>query len=438
MLRNLAEAASVFGGNLYGNPENPVNNVLIDSRLVQSGDLFIAIRGKNRDGHLFVDEVLQKGGNAVVSKNEWDSGVIVVNNTITSLQKAAGIIRKNKISSRIVAVTGSSGKTTTREMIFASLKKSNLKAVGTTGNLNNHLGLPLTILNLDEDADVVVLELGMNHTGELAFLGSITMPDITLITNIGRAHIEFFKTHDEIAHAKSELLMETQRGGLCLIPSGEQILVDVAEEVPLVIRSIGEDGDLWFEKKDGEYCLQPGGEKLVLQVRGKHNAANAVFAVATAEALGIDRMTALDGISTFTGITGRGEVLNTGFFTILDESYNANPDSMLACLEELMEYNEPRVAVLGDMLELGDESLKFHREILSRADLLDLRFLILVGSLFREASDVLQNTEFRLCDTAEQAQDRVRELMKQGDTILVKGSHSISLDKVVTGLQEEA
>ena len=103
MLRNLAEAASVFGGNLYGNPENPVNNVLIDSRLVQSSDLFIAIRGKNRDGHLFVDEVLQKGGNAVVSKNEWDSGVIVVNNTIISLQKAAGIIRKNKISSRIVA-----------------------------------------------------------------------------------------------------------------------------------------------------------------------------------------------------------------------------------------------------------------------------------------------------------------------------------------------
>lgn len=408
------------------------SNVTIDSREAGSESLFFALQGRNADGHEFVEEVLGAGGAAVVSRDGFTGAVLEVDSVEDALMEA-GAWARDCMGYPVVGVTGSSGKTTTRKMLAAALS-TRYRTWQTKGNLNNHLGLPLTLLNTPLDREMLVLELGMNHSGELLQLGWAARPNLSLITNVGTAHIENFGTKENIILAKAEILSCTEKGGIAVIPAGQKIFMEKAEERGLEIITHGSGGDCFLENGRA----MPWGIDLALLYNGEHNMRNAVAAIAAAQRLGVDPVDSAEVISKLPPGTGRGDVFFTADYTVIDESYNANPESVAACLKSAVQLNEkPLVAVLGDMLELGEKSLPSHREVLRLVKEYGFDLAILVGNWFRMASESSTGLNFILAADWREALDMVKDSAKPGSTILVKGSNSIQLGQLVQELKRE-
>jgi UDP-N-acetylmuramoyl-tripeptide--D-alanyl-D-alanine ligase len=424
-LDSLAEHLCVPGDTGYR-----FHTALIDSRSAGPGSLFFALPGSRTDGHCFVEEVLRAGSAAVVSREGFSGPVLRVPNVEEALFQA-GRWARSRFKCPVVAVTGSSGKTTTRELILLALR-SRMKAGGTIENRNNRLGLPLTLLNTRDDISVLVLEMGMNHAGELLELGEAAMPDTTVITNIGSAHIEFFKDRDGIASAKAELLRTTRRGGNAVIPRGEPILLEAARERNLKIVTTGPGGDAWVENG----LLMPWNLSPGLRIPGEHNLANALTALAASTLFGVDPAAASEAMGGYRGMAGRGRILCCNGVTVFDESYNANPESTLACLEMLKDAGLAGIAVLGDMLELGDHAGQAHDTVLARASGMGLRKVVLVGQEFLKALRRAASPNVEWVPNPEAALELLRETIGSGDRVLVKGSHSLGLSLVVSGLRE--
>lgn len=437
MRYSLSELASATGGVLTG-PDKAVSGAFVDSREAAAGSVFFAMPGSRTDGHAFVREVLDSGSFAVVSSGSQAQGTIMVRSVPDALLAAGAAMRK-LLRGMVAAVTGSSGKTTTRELLALALSAS-YRVDSSRGNNNNRIGLPLSILNLDQDAGAVVLELGMNHEGELRELGNVARPDATVITNVGSAHIEFFSGHDALARAKAELLETTAPGGFCVIPSGEPVLRDVASASGLAVRTFGPRGDFWLEKRDGECVLQPFGVRMNLFVPGDHLLTDAAMAVVCAAGMGVDPHAAARAQAPFTGLAGRGGTFSSRGMTVVDESYNANPDSMIACLEALSSRPGRKAAILGDMLELGEASGRLHTAVLEMAAGCGLELLILVGPSMRIASAAMEGapTVLSFADSPKGALDALSGYGTEGLVLLVKGSHSMGLDQLVEALRSEA
>ena len=435
-MMRLGDIALACGG--WVAPESAdrvIARVVIDSRESSRDCLFFALGGGSTDGHLYVDNVLQDNGMAVVSRGSKREGIILVESVEQALLDAAQW-RRDNIRSRVIAITGSSGKTTTRLFLTAALECS-YSVYSTRGNLNNHLGMPLTILNAPEDdPDIIILELGMNHAGELLLLGGVASPTDCLVTNIGHAHMEFFDTIDDIARAKAELIRTTASGGLCVIPVDEEILKSAAHIAGLNIRYFGDGGDAWFEDEDGTYIIYPYKKELRLQFEGSHNIMNAVSAVLMADTLDVPIERAIGAIAAVTPYKGRGRVVRVEGITILDESYNANPDSTLACLVVLERTNGSRAAVLGDMRELGKDAPGFHREILQKADSIGLDFMILTGELYDSVKDTAARTRIFIARDWKEALRILRDTASSECTVLVKGSNSLQLGELVRSMEE--
>ena len=322
-------------------------------------------------------------------------------------------------------------------MFLTAVLECSYSVYSTSGNLNNNLGMPLTILNApEEDPDIIILELGMNHAGELLLLGEIASPTDCLVTNIGHAHMEFFNTIDDIARAKAELIRTTAHGGLCVIPVGEDILKSTAHIAGLNIRYFGDGGDAWFEEEDGTYIIYPYKKKLRLQFEGSHNMMNAVSAVLMAGALNVPIERAITAIAAVSPAIGRGRIVRAGGITILDESYNANPDSTRACLAVLQGIKGSRGAVLGDMRELGKDAPIFHREILQKADSIGLDFLILTGELYDSVKTAAVRTRIFMAEDWKEALGILRDTASSECTVLVKGSNSLQLSELVRSMEE--
>ncbi len=488
-MMRLGDVARATGG--WVSPESAqrvVADCVIDSRKAGKGSLFFALEGIHTDGHAFVDDVLRKDGMAVVSRGERRRDTVVVQSVEKALLDAAEW-KRGTIGSKVVAITGSSGKTTTRRLLIAALE-CRYTVYGTTGNLNNHIGLPLVLLNAPEkDADLMVLEMGMNHAGELLVLGGVSRPHHCLITNIGRAHMEFFTSVDGVARAKAEVIRTTAPGGFCVIPEGEDILSRTAEERGLDISSFGPGGDVWLDIDDcGSCVLEPWNIGMRLALSGRHNCVNAMVAVLMAHRLGVkpeDAVRALtidateaaplrpheidlvveraagspmfvgelaaalmgqrlgvnpeDAVRAMEGLSpsgGRGRILRTDGLVILDESYNANPDSTLVCLDVLGTAEGNRAAVLGDMYELGERAPEYHREVLMRAEEIGLDLLILTGSIY---ASQLEKTGLTGAVTAadwREALTALRERAPRPCTVLVKGSNAMELGRLVRALEE--
>ncbi|MFO7626344.1 MAG: UDP-N-acetylmuramoyl-tripeptide--D-alanyl-D-alanine ligase [Candidatus Fermentibacteraceae bacterium] len=412
-----------------GNTGYTFDRAFIDSRNAGPQSLFFALPGSRTHGHDFVQDALSLGAAAVVSRKGFPGPVLVVPDTTEALFHA-GVWARSQFSCPVAAITGSSGKTTTRELLMLALG-SVMSVDGTRGNLNNRLGLPLSLLNASKDASALVLELGMNHAGELLSLGAAAAPDISVVTNVGTAHMEFFGSRDGIAHAKAELLRTTRTGGTAVIPVGEPILRDAAKERNLRVVTTGPGGDAWVE--DGvlmPWRIMPG-----LSVPGGHNLENALSATLAAELLGVDPETAVKAMEGYLGMPGRGRVLQRCGFTVYDESYNANPDSTMACLDLLAGSREKGIAVLGDMLELGGLSAEAHRLVLERALEMGLRLVVLVGSAFEEVWRGDKGVSW--VPDAGSALELLKASVREGDRVLVKGSHSLGLDSVVRGITGE-
>ena len=433
----ISDIARAAGG--WISPETSfgsIENVVIDSRVSGKSSLFFALEGEKTDGHLYVDEVIENGGYAVVSRGLKRNGIILVDNVEQALLDAAKW-RRRQFDSRVIAITGSSGKTTTRQLLTSALRTS-YDVFSTSGNLNNQLGLPITILNVpDPPPSIIILEMGMNHAGELALLGSIALPTDCLITNVGLAHLEYFPSREGIAKAKAELIQATDPGGTCVIPVGEPILKKAALDRRLDIKFFGENGDAWYKNDDdGSYRMYPWGIKLDLQFEGDHNASNAVSAVLMAEVIGVSPQAAITGMENVSPDAGRGKIVEAGDVTILDESYNANPDSTRACLKVLGSITGDRAAVLGDMRELGERAQELHRQVLETADSLGLKFLILTGDLYNSVKNTVVHTDVFCAEDWFEALSILRQIVTPGSTVLVKGSNSVRLSELVRLMEE--
>ncbi len=429
-MRSLVSLASRLG---CPKPEEYLfNTAIINSRMANPGTLFFALPGTNTDGHKYVPDVLGADGAAVVSRDGFTGSILEVDSVKEALLEA-GAWARDCIKVPVVGITGSSGKTTVRMMLAAALSTQFLVSQ-TKGNLNNHLGLPLSLLNVSEKAEMVLLEMGMNHSGELYRLGWAARPNVSLITNIGTAHIEFLCSRENISKAKSELLQTTEVGGLAVIPFGEKILLDAATSRGLEIITHGSGGDCYV--KDG--IAMPWGIDLQLNYSGEHSKQNAVMAIATAEKLGVEAREAYNGIAKLVPTAGRGETIHWNSSVVIDESYNANPESTTACLKSVAEsYEKPLFAVLGDMLELGMEADYNHREIVKLVDRLNYEHIIFVGDSYQNVLRNNESAKYTVATDWFSALEILRNVVEPNSAILIKGSNSIKLSNIVNQIKKE-
>ncbi len=428
--------------------DSPINQITTDSRTTQQGDLFFALVGDNHDAHDFVPDVLAKGAWAIVSRGDLAgvAGCFFVPDTLNALQQLAAAWRK-AVNPFVFGITGSSGKTTVKEMLAAVLRtKFGADAVlATAGNFNNRIGLPLTLLNLREHHRYAVIEMGMNHFGELAALTRIAAPDTALVNNAMRAHIGCgFNGVADIARAKSEIYQGLPENGVALLPA-EDANLPVFQAACNGLKTLtfgAEQGDIHAENIElqplsSTFDLVYGTERVrvSLPAAGRHNVANACAAAALALQAGVSFAETAAGLATFGNIKGRLQqkrgIRNA---LILDDTYNANPDSMKAALDVLAKQPAPRVFVMGDMGELGeDEAPSMHEEIGVYARDLGIEYAYFVGDNSVQAAEKFGGNGLWFADKDPLIQVLAHDLPERA-SVLVKGSRFMQMEEVVAAL----
>ncbi|MDP3582620.1 MAG: UDP-N-acetylmuramoyl-tripeptide--D-alanyl-D-alanine ligase, partial [Ignavibacteria bacterium] len=364
------------------NPDGfkPISKVEIDSRKVKKGCLFVAIKGEKFDGHDFIITAVQNGAQAVVVNKKKikkfdtiDVTMIAVDDTTKAFGDIANIWRR-KLKAKVVAITGSNGKTTTKEMV-ATLLAEKYNVVKTLANNNNHIGVPLTILSADEKCDVIVLEQGTNHFGEIAYSAQISQPDFALMTNIGDSHLEYLNNREGVYKEKSALFAETDmNGGTILINSDDAVISSHTQDFKCII-SYGFNGKTSVKGKilgytdDGRTNVQITSGKIkieaTLPVYGEANAKNFLAAIVVALILGLTKKQILDGVKKFAPVHGRVEVKKFKNAVVIDDTYNASPASVKSAVDTMNKIKtyKNKIVVLGDIFELGNQSVKIHKEL---------------------------------------------------------------------------
>jgi len=451
---DIQKIAKVVNGKVSrGDAKVLVTGYSTDSRTLKPGDLFIPLRGEHFDGHDFLLEAVRRGAAACLSEDLCAGlavPVIQVEDTLTALGDLAATLRAG-FPGPVVGVTGSSGKSTTKEMLSSVLALTG-PGLKSEGNFNNLIGLPLTLLRMSGEHQWIVVEMGASQRGEIARLTQIAQPTVGVITNIGPCHLEGMQGLDGVARAKGELFAGLQPGASAVLNADDSrvMLVPVANNVNRVLYGFssaaqvrGEDVHADAEGVSFRLCFPGGVHAVRLPVCGRHNVSNALAAAAAAFCLNIPEALVVQGLEGFRRLRGRMEILSLDEgVVLLDDTYNANPLSVTAALHALAEMagEGRRIAVLGDMLELGEQSTALHFEVGEKgAALLDI--LILVG---REAAAIgrgaLQggmaaDSVFHCADHSEAAA-LLRRLWRRGDCILLKGSRGMRMEWVRLLLEE--
>ncbi|HYH58306.1 MAG TPA: UDP-N-acetylmuramoyl-tripeptide--D-alanyl-D-alanine ligase [Thermoleophilaceae bacterium] len=438
-MRDAAWVAEAAGGELVaGDPTAPgPRRAVVDSRGVEPGDLFVGLHGANADGSRFAADALAAGAwGALVgparagelAESGGGAPVIAAQNTLTALAALARAWR-HELGCRVVGVTGSTGKTSTKD-ILAALLAPHLRTHRNRENWNTEIGLPLTVLEAEPGTDVLVLEMAMRGEGQIAELAAIAEPDVGLIVNVGPVHLELLGTIERVAAAKAELIRDLPAHAVAVVPAGEALLEEhLRDDIETI--TFGPDGDVRLESfADGRAVILARGERVELELPfdEDYNLANTVAAVAAASALGVTPSGRLD--VAFSAL--RGEIVELdGGVTVVNDCYNANPMSMRAALEHLAASSaERRIAVLGGMAELGESGPRFHHEIGHLADALGIDVLITVGELALPYADAFGGELHQVGD-AEEAGALLEEIALPGDRVLVKGSRSVGLERVL-------
>ncbi len=452
--RTAVELARAVGGRLAGgDPAAVATGASIDSRTIRPGEAFFAIVARN-DGHAWAADAARKGAPVVVASRRVDlpgtTALVLVEDTIAALGRLATDERARRRSLRVVAVTGSAGKTTTTALVRAALG-ARWRTAGTPGNWNNHLGLPLAILGLPADAEAAALELGMNHAGEIRELAAIADPEVGVVTLAGRAHLAAFPDVAAIARAKAELWEAmaaaggTGRTRVAVLPDDDPRLLALAREVglPVVRFGLGPEADLRGTEVTrpgpGRVAFRVEGVRVELALWGRHAVRNALAALAAARALGVPVAEAAPRLAEVEPLPGRGRIHSLADGTVLvDETYNANPDAVRAVLEALAGFpvRGRRVAILGDMLELGSEAPTLHREVGAAAAAAGFDPVAGVGSLAGEiaAGAAEEGARTVTWADAEEAAAAAPSLVREGDLVLIKGSRGVRLEVVLEAL----
>jgi UDP-N-acetylmuramoyl-tripeptide--D-alanyl-D-alanine ligase len=455
-------ARATAGKILSGSPLSRAEGVCSDSRQLHEGELFIPLKGPRFDGHSFVTDAMSKGAaGSLVQRGRVESAgdlnfpgkfFVAVEDVLQALGDLAHFWRARQ-PSRVVAITGSNGKTTTKEMTARILSKT-FNVLKTEGNLNNLIGLPLMLLRLSPVHDVAVLEMGMSEPGEIRRLKAIADPQVSLITNIGYAHIEFLRSLEGVAQAKGELWEGLRKEDWIAVNLDDPRVAELAAPARCVKKTFGimheadvRAGDLFLEGQRGiRFSLRMGGMKrsVGLAAVGRHNVYNALAAATLAAILGLNLEeigTALEGFQPF---PGRGEVIRLRRNVyILDDSYNSNPDSLQATLSAFAETKGKNrgLLVLGDMLELGPGSAAAHEEAGERIGEMRVEHLFLLGDQAQHLAEGakaagMKEQKVHVARNREEVLEGLEKVVEAGDWILVKGSRRMQMERIIEGLAD--
>lgn len=452
--RKLLDIARMCDGELYNisHGDIVIKGVSTDSRTVQKGNLYIPIVGEKFDGHDFAFDALDKGASAIIWEKKRflprnDLPVIIVEDSFKAMTTLARSYRLS-LKCKVVALTGSNGKTTTRDIITGLLKQK-YKVQYTKKNFNNEYGLPKTIFELDQDLEVAVLELGTEKFGDISLLTDICRPDYAIITNIGDSHLLQLKTKENIARAKLEILEGLDENGIFLYNYDDPILRRVVKEFKLPERTFTYGTD-----KDCDFVIEPGiadasgttftidNHIYTIPLLGQHQMYNGGIAIVIAEFFKLDYPSIAKGLTDIELTGMRNELIHQKNFDILNDSYKSNPQSLEACLRtvySLKDYDK-KIVVLGDMLELGDKEVEFHKEIAGELDPQQLDYVLTIGTLAENISNAAkENFPEGTCfhfDSKEELLEKLKEIITPNTLVMVKASRAMKLEEIVNGLIE--
>ncbi len=431
-----------------GNPALPVDAISTDSRTLKPGELFIALRGENFDGHKFVEAAAKSGAAGAVVDLSWRGKVpeqfllLRVSDTLQAYQELAANYRKS-LPLNVLGITGSNGKTSTKDFAAAVLARR-YRVTKTEGNFNNHVGLPRTILQATSDDQIAVWEIGMNHPGEIAALAKIAAPDAAIITNIGIAHIEFMGSQNAIAREKGALAEIIGPDGWVILNADDPFTADIAgrtrARVILAGTSRGDirAGEISQTANGSDFTILEGAHRCRAQlpVPGSHMIQNALLAVAAGRAFGLSLEEAAAGLAAAPLTKARLQIREIRGVQFIDDSYNANPDSTKAALRTLVELDVDgkRIAVLGEMRELGAETERGHREVGEKAASLGVDRLIAIGDAGKTIAEGARNAGLKdslVVASADEAVQVLERIARPGDLVLVKGSRTARMEKVL-------
>ncbi|HEX4824649.1 MAG TPA: UDP-N-acetylmuramoyl-tripeptide--D-alanyl-D-alanine ligase [Candidatus Polarisedimenticolaceae bacterium] len=451
---SVEELVEATGGHLVsGDPHVRVASYAIDTRKLAAGGAFFALPGTKTDGHAFLGDAARAGAAAAIVSRVPESGrpfpgALIQVDDVTAALARCGAYARHRVGATVVAITGSAGKTTTKEFVAAGLAAGQ-RVHRTTGNLNNELGLPLSLLGCPDDAEAAVFEMGMNGPGQIAFLAHLADPDVGLVTNVRPVHLEFFSSIDDIAAAKGELFAVLRDDAISVVNLDDpRVRVQAARHAgPRVTYGRSESADLVLTGLTDRFV--PGATvtfrhqgrsyEIALKIGGSHAALDAFAAAAVLVACGAPLDHALEAIARVEPAPGRGRLSHLpGGVIVVDDTYNSNPEALASVLATLAASTPPgrRVLVMGDMLELGPEAPEFHRSSGELAARSGVALVVGVGPLARHAVEAARRAgvDAQGADDAAQAARLVPPLVRPGDLVVVKGSRGVKLELVVEAL----
>ena len=445
----LSQIAEFAGASLeYGDGTVAINKISTDSRTIKSGELFVALHGENFDAHDFVEAAAKSGAAGALVNRNWKGHVprnfalLRAIDTLQAYQQIAANYRRS-LALKVLAITGSNGKTSTKDFA-ASVLARKFRVTKTEGNFNNHVGLPRTILEAVSEDEVAVWEIGMNHPGEIAELSKIAAPDAAIITNIGVAHIEFMGSREAIAREKSALAEAVAPQGTVILNADDPFSKGIAARIRAKVVFAGTTGgtvrasEIRQSADGSEFTILEGAHRCRAQlpVAGLHMVQNALLAVAAGRAFGLSIEECGAGLAAASLTRARLQIKQIGGVHFLDDSYNANPDSMKAALRTLIELDAEgkRIAVLGEMRELGAESERGHREIGETAASLAVDQLITIGDMagrIAEGARAAGLKNVSSVSSTREAADLLGQIAAPGDLVLIKGSRAAKTEEVI-------
>lgn len=451
-LENIAKAC---GGTYCGSDADrtkEIGDITTDSRQAKAGSLFVAIKGERVDAHRFIPSVFEQGALCVLCEEapaEAKGAYIQVSSTLQAIKDIAEFYRQ-QLNLKVVGITGSVGKTSTKEII-ASVLSEKFQVLKTLGNFNNELGLPLTVFRLREGDEVAVLEMGINHFGEMHRLSKIARPDVCVITNIGQCHLEFLGDRDGVLRAKSEIFDFIAPDGKIILNGDDDKLATLQEIKGIQPVFFGNESgreiyatDIRSAGIQGVWCKIHVGEEsfeVMVPIPGYHMVLNALAATAVGRSLGMSNEEIKRGIEKLESLSGRFHIIEANGITVVDDCYNANPVSMKASLEVLNDAETRKTAILGDMGELGENEQQLHEEVGAYLGSLDIQTAVCIGSLAEHLAEAAKKAKPQMqiftAKSVEEAIEHLTEWICEGDTILVKASHFMHFEKIVDALTKK-
>lgn len=447
--------AQICNGKLIGNEKVVIEDYSNDTRKIKTDDMYIAIKGEKIDGNDFIEKAFEKGAIGCITDRNVDGKIlqnhkgrviIKVKNTIEAIQKIAEY-KRNLYDIPVVAVTGSVGKTSTKDIIASVLNKK-FNVLKTEGNLNNHIGLPLTLLKL-KNQDAVVVEMGMNHFGEISLLTNIAKPTICAITNVGSAHIGNLGSRENILKAKLEILEGLSNNGTVVINNDNDLLsnwVNKNKKYNVCTYGIKNNSNYMainIIQKENENIFDVNSVKVNVPMGGEHFIYNSLCAFSIGKLLNIDETKIIEGISNFSLSSNRMDMQKIkNNITVINDSYNANLDSMKAAISVLSKMKAKRkIAVLGNMFELGEYTEEIHKKVGKFVAENNIDILITVGKyaeyIAEEAKKNNVNETIYICKNIEEASKILNKEMKKNDFILLKASNSMNFSKILELIKEK-